>query len=78
MRDLTVQDKVAQRAYALTDKDSETILALIDRILDLYEDDEEPLSEDELRAFDDAYEHRNDPSYWTSAEDLKKELEACE
>ena len=78
MRELTIQDKVAQRAYALTDKDSETILALIDRILDLYEDDEEPLSEDELRAFDDAYEHRNDPSYWTSADDLKKELEACE
>ena len=78
MRDLTIQDRVANRAYSLSDKDSEVVLALMDRILDLYEDDEEPLTEEELNAFDEAYEHRNDKSYWTSAEDLHKELEACE
>jgi len=78
MRELTIQDKVANKAYSLSDQDSEIVLALMDRILDLYEDDEDPITDEELKAFDEAYEHRNDPNYWTSAEDLKKELELCE
>ncbi|MBR1487096.1 MAG: hypothetical protein IJ597_07580 [Synergistaceae bacterium] len=54
------------------------MLALIDRFLDLYNDYEEPLTGEELAALDEAYKHRDDPNYWTSAEDLHKELEALE
>ena len=78
MRELTIQDQVANRAYALTDKDSEVVLALINRLLDLYNDYEEPLTAEDIAALDEAFEHRDDPNYWTSAEDLYKELEGLQ
>ena len=70
------QEQLAHDVYGLSNEDAEALLVIVDR---LFEDsDEEPLTDEEIAAIDEAYEHRNDPSYWTSADDLKKELEACE
>lgn len=78
MHEMTIQDQAADAIHALNDQDAGVILSLVNRLLELCNDDDEPLTEEELAAFDEAYEHRNDPDYWISAEDLHKELEACE
>ena len=69
------QEQLAHDVYGLSDKDAEALLVIVDRLFD--DSDEELLTDEETAAIDEAYEHRNDPSYWTSAEELHKELEVC-
>lgn len=71
----TPQEQLAHDVYGLSDKDAEALLVIVDSLFD--DSDEEPLTEEEIAAINEAYEHKNDPSYWTSAEELYKELEAC-
>lgn len=48
---------------ALHEEDAEALLVIVRKMLDADADDES-LSEDTIRAINEAGEHRHDPSYW--------------
>ena len=48
---------------ALHEEDAEALLIIVRKMLDADAVDE-PLSEETLKAIDEAAEHRHDPSYW--------------
>ena len=70
------QEQLAHDVYGLSDKDAEALLVIVDSLFD--DSDEEPLTDEEIVAIDEANEHKNDPDYWTSSEEVHRELEACE
>ena len=72
----TPQAQLAHDVYGLSDKDAEALLVIVDSLFD--DSDEEPLTDEEIAAIDEANEHQNDQDYWTSSEEVHRELEACE
>ena len=62
---------------ALNEEDAEALLVIVRKMLDADADDE-PLTEETIKALDEAAEHRHDPSYWVKWDSEKGVWEECQ